>query len=296
MTARAPEITLPSAGPDRRPGGSAALLRSMRRQPLLVMGLVLVGGVTLLSVCAPLFAPHDPSSMDLDAILVGPSAAHWLGTDGLGRDILSRLLYGGRVSLWVGFVAVGISVSIGTTLGLIAGYFRGLVDECIMRLVDIMLCFPSFFLILAVIAFLEPSLFNIMVVIGLTSWMGVARLVRAETLTLRERDYVAAARLSGASLSRILFIHILPNALPPVLVSATLGVAGAILVESSLSFLGLGVQPPTPSWGNMLLEGKESLEIAPWLSVFPGFAILFTVLGYNLLGESLRDFMDPHKK
>ena len=296
MIARAPEITLPSAGPDRRPGGSAALLRSMRRQPLLVMGLVLVGGVTLLSVCAPLFAPHDPSSMDLDAILVGPSAAHWLGTDGLGRDILSRLLYGGRVSLWVGFVAVGISVSIGTTLGLIAGYFRGLVDECIMRLVDIMLCFPSFFLILAVIAFLEPSLFNIMVVIGLTSWMGVARLVRAETLTLRERDYVAAARLSGASLSRILFIHILPNALPPVLVSATLGVAGAILVESSLSFLGLGVQPPTPSWGNMLLEGKESLEIAPWLSVFPGFAILFTVLGYNLLGESLRDFMDPHKK
>ena len=296
MTARAPEITLPSAGPDRRPGGSAALLRSMRRQPLLVMGLVLVGGVTLLSVCAPLFAPHDPSSMDLDAILVGPSAAHWLGTDGLGRDILSRLLYGGRVSLWVGFVAVGISVSIGTTLGLIAGYFRGFVDECIMRLVDIMLCFPSFFLILAVIAFLEPSLFNIMVVIGLTSWMGVARLVRAETLTLRERDYVAAARLSGASLSRILFIHILPNALPPVLVSATLGVAGAILVESSLSFLGLGVQPPTPSWGNMLLEGKESLEIAPWLSVFPGFAILFTVLGYNLLGESLRDFMDPHKK
>ena len=296
MTARAPEITLPNVHHGKRPGGLLALLRFMRRQPLLVMGLVLVGGVTLLSVLAPLFAPHDPSSMDLDAILVGPSATHLLGTDGLGRDILSRLLYGGRVSLWVGFVAVGISVSIGTTLGLIAGYFRGFVDECIMRLVDIMLCFPSFFLILAVIAFLEPSLFNIMVVIGLTSWMGVARLVRAETLTLRERDYVAAARLSGAGLGRLLFIHILPNALPPVLVSATLGVAGAILVESSLSFLGLGVQPPTPSWGNMLLEGKESLEIAPWLSVFPGFAILLTVLGYNLLGESLRDFMDPHKK
>ena len=296
MMAHTPKIALPTAYPDSRPGGLLALLCFMRRQPLLVMGLILVGGVTLLSVFAPLFAPHDPSSMDLDAILAEPSAAHLLGTDGLGRDILSRLLYGGRVSLWVGFVAVGISVSIGTTLGLIAGYFRGLVDECIMRLVDIMLCFPSFFLILAVIAFLEPSLFNIMVVIGLTSWMGVARLVRAETLTLRERDYVAAARLSGAGLGRILFIHILPNALPPVLVSATLGVAGAILVESSLSFLGLGVQPPTPSWGNMLLEGKESLEIAPWLSVFPGFAILFTVLGYNLLGESLRDFMDPHKK
>ena len=296
MIAHARKSPLPTARHGNCRTGLAALLRFMHRQPLLVMGLILVGSVTLLSVFAPLFAPHDPSAMDLDAILMGPSATHLLGTDGLGRDILSRLLYGGRVSLWVGFVAVGISVSIGTTLGLIAGYFRGLIDECIMRLVDIMLCFPSFFLILAVIAFLEPSLFNIMVVIGLTSWMGVARLVRAETLTLRERDYVAAARLSGAGLGRILFIHILPNALPPVLVSATLGVAGAILVESSLSFLGLGVQPPTPSWGNMLLEGKESLEIAPWLSVFPGFAILFTVLGYNLLGESLRDFMDPHKK
>ncbi len=273
-----------------------AALRFIRRQPLLCLGLFLVGGVTMAAIFAPLISPHSPSTMDLDAILSPPSPAHWLGTDGLGRDIFTRLLYGGRVSLWVGFVAVGISVSIGATLGLIAGYFRGLVDECIMRLVDIMLCFPSFFLILAVIAFLEPSLFNIMVVIGLTSWMGVARLVRAETLTLRERDYVAAARLSGAGLGRILFIHILPNALPPILVSATLGVAGAILVESSLSFLGLGVQPPTPSWGNMLLEGKEALEISPWLSVFPGLAILFTVLGYNLLGESLRDFMDPHKK
>jgi peptide/nickel transport system permease protein len=270
-------------------------LRFIQRQPLLCLGIILVGGVTVLSVFASLFAPHNPNSMNLDAILVPPSTTYWLGTDSLGRDIFSRLLYGGRVSLWVGFVAVGISISIGTTLGLIAGYFRGIIDECIMRLVDIMLCFPSFFLILAVIAFLEPSLFNIMVVIGLTSWMGVTRLVRAETLSLRERDYVSAARLSGAGLGRILFIHILPNALPPILVSATLGVAGAILVESSLSFLGLGVQPPTPSWGNMLLEGKEALEVSPWLSVFPGFAILFTVLGYNLLGESLRDFMDPHK-
>ena len=289
--------SLPAAGitPAPRPR-RAALLRLISRQPLLFLGLLLVGGMTIASLFAPLLAPYAPNDMDLDAILAAPSAAHWLGTDALGRDVLSRLLYGGRVSLWVGFVAVGISVSIGATLGLISGYFRGLVDECVMRLVDIMLCFPSFFLILAVIAFLEPSLFNIMVVIGLTSWMGTARLVRAETLTLRERDYVASARLSGAGLARILFLHILPNALPPVLVSATLGVAGAILVESSLSFLGLGVQPPTPSWGNMLLEGKESLEIAPWLSVFPGFAILFTVLGYNLLGESLRDFMDPHKK
>ena len=294
---RHPKPQIPDIAPQvHKPKGIAALAHFVRRQPLLCLGLILVGGISLAAVCAPLISPHSPSTMDLDAILAPPSATHWLGTDSLGRDLFTRLLYGGRVSLWVGFVAVGISVSIGTTLGLIAGYFRGLIDEGIMRLVDIMLCFPSFFLILAVIAFLEPSLFNIMVVIGLTSWMGVARLVRAETLSLRERDYVAAARLSGAGLGRILFIHILPNALPPVLVSATLGVAGAILVESSLSFLGLGVQPPTPSWGNMLLEGKEVLEISPWLSIFPGFAILFTVLGYNLLGESLRDFMDPHKK
>ena len=165
-----------------------------------------------------------------------------------------------------------------------------------MRLVDVMLCFPSFFLILAVIAFLEPSLANIMVVIGLTSWMGVTRLVRADTLSLRERDFIASARLAGCSTPRILFRHILPNVLAPVLITATLGVAGAILIESSLSFLGLGVQPPTPSWGNMLMEGKVAIEIAPWLSIFPGLAILITVLGYNLLGESLRDMFDPRLK
>ncbi|THB63620.1 MAG: ABC transporter permease, partial [Desulfovibrio sp.] len=175
-------------------------------------------------------------------------------------------------------------------------YVGGLADELLMRLVDVMLCFPSFFLILAVVAFLEPSLFNIMVVIGLTSWMGVARLVRAETLKLREQDFVAAARLSGAGPLRILFLHILPNAMAPVLVSATLGVAGAILTESALSFLGLGVQPPDPSWGNILMDGKSTLTIAPWLSIFPGLAILFTVLGYNLLGESLRDLLDPRLK
>ncbi|EGJ49006.1 ABC transporter permease [Desulfocurvibacter africanus] len=264
------------------------------RYGMLVIGLVLVGGMSLAAILAPWLAPHDPSLLDVDAILLPPlSPDHLLGTDALGRDVLSRLLWGGRISLWVGFVAVGLSVSIGLVLGLIAGYKGGLTDEIVMRGVDVMLCFPSFFLILAVIAFLEPSLFNIMVVIGLTSWMGVARLVRAETLTLKRRDYVQAARVSGAGPLRILFIHILPNALAPVLVSATLGVAGAILVESSLSFLGLGVQPPTPSWGNMLLEGKEVLEIAPWLSILPGLTILFTVLGYNLLGESLRDLFDP---
>ncbi len=265
----------------------------LSRNAMLLAGAALVGGMTLAALLAPWLAPHDPTALDVMNALQGPSASHPLGTDALGRDVLSRLLFGARVSLWVGFVSVGLAVSIGLALGLVSGYFGGLVDELVMRGVDIMLCFPSFFLILAVIAFLEPSLATIMAVIGLTSWMGIARLVRAETLSLRGRDFVAAARLAGAGPGRILFGHILPNALAPVLVSATLGVAGAILTESALSFLGLGVQPPSPSWGNMLMEGKDVLEIAPWLSLFPGLAILFTVLGYNLLGEALRDRLDP---
>lgn len=263
------------------------------RHPLFVAGFLIVGSVSLAALLAPFIAPYDPTALNVDALLQPPSLVHPFGTDALGRDVFARMLFGGRVSLWVGLVAVGLSLAVGLFFGLVAGYFGGLADEVIMRGVDVMLCFPSFFLILAVIAFLEPSLTKIMAVIGLTSWMGVARLVRAEALTLKGRDFVLAARLAGCSHARILAAHILPNAAAPVLVSATLGVAGAILVESSLSFLGLGVQPPTPSWGNMLLEGKEVLEIAPWLSVFPGLAILFTVLGYNLLGESLRDLLDP---
>ena len=263
------------------------------RYGLLMLGLFLVGLMALAALFAPLLAPHDYLLRNNSAILLPPSLDHFFGTDSLGRDVFSRMLYGARVSLWVGFVAVGIALCIGVTLGLIAGYFRGLVDECIMRFVDVMLCFPSFFLILAVIAFLGQGLFNIMVIIGLTSWMGVARLVRAETLSLRERDFIHAARLSGAGTLRILFRHILPNAAAPVLVSATLGIAGAILLESSLSFLGIGVEYPMPSWGNILIEGKQTLGVAWWLSLFPGLAILLTVLGYNLLGEGLRDLLDP---
>ncbi len=268
----------------------------LRQNGMFIMGLAIVLTMSLLALLAPWIAPCDPAALNLDCILMPPSSEHLLGTDAIGRDVLSRLLYGARVSLWVGFVAVGISTAIGVFLGLVSGYFGGWTDELIMRGVDVMLCFPSFFLILAVIAFLEPSLTNIMIVIGLTSWMGVARLVRAETLSLRERDFIAASRLAGAGPMRLLLVHVLPNALAPVLVSATLGVAGAILVESSLSFLGLGVQPPDASWGNMLMEGKSVLEIAPWMSLFPGLAILITVLGYNLLGESLRDILDPRLK
>lgn len=265
-------------------------------QPLLVTGLLLVGLMALVAIIAPWAAPYDPTTIDLDAILMPPSYSHWLGTDSLGRDLLSRMMCGAQISLLVGFVAVGIAASIGVFLGAVAGYYGGRVDALVMRFVDVMLAFPSFFLILAVIAFLEPSIWNIMAVIGLTSWMGVTRLVRADILRLKELDYIASARLQGASDARLILRHLLPNALSPVLVTVTLGIASAILVESGLSFLGIGVQPPTPSWGNILTEGKANIELAWWLSLFPGLAILITVLGYNLLGEGLRDWLDPRQR
>ena len=203
------------------------------------------------------------------------------------------MLFGARISMSVGFVSVGIAVLIGTLIGTMAAYYGGRTDELLMRFVDLMLNFPRFFLLLTLIAFLRPSIFVIMAVIGLTGWMGLARLVRGEILSLKEREFVQSAHALGARDRRIMFRHILPNSLVPILVSATLGVAGAILAESGLSFLGLGVQPPTPSWGNLLLDGKANIEIAWWLSVFPGMAILVTVLAYNLLGEGLRDALDP---
>jgi peptide/nickel transport system permease protein len=258
----------------------------------------LTGGALIIilfgsSILAPLLSPYKPDEVNLQEVLSPPSRQHPLGTDELGRDVLSRILWGGRVSLLVGFVAVGISTLVGIFFGALAGYYGRWVDSLIMRFVDIMLCFPTFFLILAVIAFLEATLWNIMAIIGLTSWMGVTRLVRAEFLSLKERDFVLAARSIGASSFRIIFHHILPNALGPVFVSAILGMGNAILVESALSFLGIGIQPPSASWGNMLTSGKDYLEVAWWLSLFPGLAILITVLGFNLLGEGLKDALNP---
>ena len=264
-----------------------------RRNKLALSGAVLVLFMFAVSLLAPVISPHDPEKIDVSRMLEPPSAEHWFGTDPLGRDILSRMIWGAQISLKVGFVSVGISIMIGVLLGSLAGFYGGGADRLIMRFVDIMLCFPSFFLILAVIAFLEPSIWNIMIVIGLTSWMGVARLVRAEILSLREREFILAVRAQGASDARIIFFHLLPNSLAPILVAVTLGVAGAILTESALSFLGIGVQPPTPSWGNILMAGKDNIMIAWWISVFPGLAILITVLSYNLLGEGIRDSIDP---
>lgn len=261
--------------------------------PLAKTGVLIILVVFALAVLAPFIAPYDPDDINVKAILLAPSAEHWMGTDGLGRDVLSRMLFGGQISLLVGLVAVGISTAIGIVLGALAGFYRGWVDTLIMRLVDIMLSIPSFFLILAVIAFLTPSIINIMIVIGLTSWMGVTRLVRAEFLSLREREFVMASRTLGAKDMRLIFTHLLPNSLTPIIVSSVLGVASAVLMESGLSFLGLGVQPPQASWGNILTDGKEYIQFAWWLSLFPGLAILVTVLGYNLLGEGLRDALDP---
>ncbi|TAJ76082.1 ABC transporter permease [bacterium] len=267
--------------------------RAVRRNPLTLFGAVVVLLLFVIALAAPMLPIRDPYSIDADAVLETPSLRHPFGTDELGRDVFSRVIYGSRISLWVGFVSVGIALVIGTFLGSMAGYYGGWVDGLLMRFVDVMLCFPTFFLILAVIAFLEPNIGTIMAIIGLTGWMGVCRLVRAEFLSLKERDFVQSARALGVGNPRIIVYHILPNSLTPVMVAAILGIAGAILTESALSFLGIGVQPPTPSWGNILTSGKDNIQIAWWLSLFPGLAILVTVLSYNLLGEGLRDALDP---
>ncbi|HEY7538932.1 MAG TPA: ABC transporter permease [Methylomirabilota bacterium] len=267
--------------------------RAFRRNKLALMGGVVVVVLVVLAVLAQWIAPWDPNRPDVRKILDAPSKAHPLGTDQIGRDVLSRMLYGARVSLAVGFVSVGIATLIGIALGAAAGYHGGTVDALVMRLVDLMLVFPRFFLLLAVLAFLKPSIWTIMAVIGLTGWMSVARLVRAEFLSLKEREFVLWSQSIGASSFRTIWRHILPNAIGPVLVAMTLGIPAAILTESGLSFLGLGVQPPHATWGNILNEGKDAIEIGWWLSAYPGLAILVTVLSYNLLGEGIRDALDP---
>ena len=267
--------------------------RYFKRNRLAVGGMTIIVITFLIAGSASFLAPYDPGKTDVSLKLTPPSTQNFLGTDQLGRDVFSRMLHGSKVSLSVGFVAVAISILIGILVGATAGYYSGWVDSVMMRFVDIMLCFPSFFLILTVVALLGPSLFKVMVVIGITSWMGTSRFVRAEFLSLRERDFVQAAKALGVKDRRIIFRHILPNALAPVFVTATLDVASAILVEAGLSFLGFGVQPPAPSWGNILTEGRTYIFDAWWLTVFPGLAILITVLSFNLLGEGLRDALDP---
>ena len=267
--------------------------RYFKRNRLAVGGMLMMIVIFLVAILAAGLSPYDPDKTDVSLKLRPPSSDHYLGTDQLGRDVFSRMLHGSRISLTVGFIAVAISIFVGVLVGATAGYYGGWADSFLMRFVDTMLCFPSFFLILTIVALLGPNIINIMVVIGITSWEGTARFVRAEFLSLRERDFVQAARSLGVKDLRIIFRHILPNALAPVFVTATLGVASAILIEASLSFLGFGVQPPAPSWGNILTEGRTYIFDAWWLTVFPGFAILFAVLSFNLVGDGLRDALDP---
>jgi peptide/nickel transport system permease protein len=260
----------------------------MRKNPYLAAGLAIIGMMCLVALLAPALSPYDPAAIDQQNLLSAPSDLHLFGTDSLGRDLLSRMIFGSRVSLSIGLIAVGIAVFMGVAFGSVAGYYGGWVDSLIMRAADVMLCFPTVFLILAVVALTEPSIVNIMAIIGLTSWMGPARLVRGEVLSLKEREFIQAERALGASSARIIVRHLIPNALGPVLVHATLGIASAILLESGLSFLGLGVQPPAASWGNILIESKSTLGIAWWITVFPGFAILLTILGFNFISEGLK--------
>lgn len=237
--------------------------------------------------------PYNPLRQDLRARLQPPNRTHWLGTDDRGRDVLSRIVWGARISMSVGFIAVGIAGIIGVVLGALAGYYGGIVDTLILRLIEIWICIPSFFLVITVMAFLDPSIVNIMVVIGLTGWPGIARLVRGEFLKHKQQEYAIAARASGLSDWRIIFRHLLPNALSPVFVSATFGIAGAILTESGLSFLGFGVPPPTASWGEILKQSQNYVDFAWWLVTFPGIAVFITVVSFNLVGDGLRDALDP---
>ena len=261
------------------------------------IGLTVIAIMIIMAVFAPIVARQDPNAIDLINLLDPPSRAHWLGTDVQGRDVWARLVYGARVSLSVGLVSQAIAASLGVTLGLLAGYYRGWIDEVVMRLADVTLAFPTLLLLIAMSAAFQPSMTVVFVTIGVVGWAGMARLVRGQVLVVRDLEYVQAARALGARSRRIMLRHVLPNTVGPVVIAATLGIAGAIMAEAALSFLGLGIQPPTASWGSMIADGRDldQLRNAPWTSLAPGLAIGAAVLGFNLLGDALRDALDPRE-
>jgi ABC-type dipeptide/oligopeptide/nickel transport system permease subunit len=267
----------------------------MRRDGRAATGVAVIAVLVIAAVAAPLVSRYDPVRIDLAHQLLPPSGAHWLGTDVQGRDIFARIVYGARVSLSVGFISQSIALSLGIVLGLIAGYYGRWTDEIVMRLADVTLAFPTLLLLIAMVAALQPSLVVVFCTIGFVGWAGMARLVRGQVLVVRQLEYVQALRALGASDPRILGRHILPNVIAPVVIAATLGIAGAIMAEASLSFLGLGVQPPTPSWGAMIADARDLAQLrnAPWTSVAPGLAIGAAVLAFNLVGDALRDALDP---
>ena len=272
------------------------ILIKLLKNKFALIGLVIITILIVVALFAPIISPYTPSQQNIFERLQAPSLNHFFGTDDLGRDVFTRMIFGARISLAVGFISVFIILVIGTFLGIISGYYGGKTDYIIMRFTDIVLCFPTFFLIILVIAFIEPNIYNVMIVIGVTSWPGLARLVRAEVLSLKEREFILVSRMMAISNIKIFFVHILPNIISPLMVYSSLAIGGAILTESALSFLGLGVQPPTPSWGQILTSGKDYIYMAWWLSLFPGIAILVTVLAFNLVGEAIRDIFDPKEE
>jgi peptide/nickel transport system permease protein len=279
---------------ERRRG--TGVWRRFRRHRLAVIGATILLLLAIGALGAPVIASHDPYAIDLRSYRAGPSRDHILGTDSAGRDVFSRLLHAGRVSLSVGLVAVSIYTAIGVLLGALAGFYGGWVDSLVMRLADVFLSFPSLIIIITLASVLGPSIYNVMLAIGLLGWPPIARLLRGELLSLREREFILGARASGCGAARLIFRHLLPNAMAPVIVAATFGIAYAILIEAGLSFLGLGVQPPTPSWGNMLTDAQSLtvLESMPWLWLPPGVMIALAVLSINFIGDGLRDALDPY--
>ena len=270
--------------------------KRFRRNKMALLGGIVVIGLILVAIFAPYIATHNYSSQNLTNRLSAPSSEHFFGTDGYGRDVFSRVVWGSRVSLQIGFGAAGIALLIGIILGAIAGYYGGWVDNLIMRFTDIVMSIPALFLALTIISLFGASLVNTMIVIGIIYWTRTCRIVRGEFLSLRNKEFSEAARAIGSGDTRIIFRHLLPNAMAPIIVQGTLFIAQVILIESGLSFLGLGAQPPVPSWGNMLTEGYKFLSIAWWIATFPGLAILVMVLFFNLLGDGLRDALDPKQK
>lgn len=276
---------------------SPASLHVLRRNPLATAGIVLVCVFVLFALFAPWIAPQDPARIDLPSRLQAPSPAHWFGTDELGRDILSRVIYGARISMLVGVSVVAGSLLLGTIVGSLAGYYGGFIDRFINVIVmNAFLSFPGILLAIAFVAFLGPGLFNLILALVIGGWVGYARLVRAQVLAAREREYVEAARALGASDARIITRHILPNIMQPVIVQAAIGMAGAVLAEATMSFLGLGVPPPTASWGSMLNDGRSHLFDAPHLVLFPAAAVMLAVLSFNFIGDALRDYLDPRSR
>lgn len=278
---------------DKAANSFADFTRRLFKNKAAIFGFAIILLLVLCAIFAPLIAPYMYDAQNLPEMLRPPSREHLFGTDDLGRDVFSRVVYGSRISLQVGFIAVGISLIIGTVLGALAGYYGGVVDYCISAVTDIAWAFPMTLLAIAFIAALGPSLVNVMIAVALVSWAGYARLIRGQFLSLRESEFVEAARVLGMSDLRIIFRHILPNSLAPIIVMTTLEVPKAIIVESSLSFLGLGAQPPTPSWGSIMSAGRSYILDAPWIAVFPGLMIMIVVLGFNLFGDALRDTLDP---